>query len=51
MREVALFRLKTCCVRMFGEICSSQVSSVIESPFLVADSMPGGGGRVQKHES
>lgn len=54
MREVALFRLKTCCVRMFGEICSSQVSSVIESPFLVADSMPGGRrgeGRVQKHES
>jgi hypothetical protein len=41
MREVALSRLKTCCVRMFGEICSSQVSSVIESPFLVADSMPG----------
>lgn len=27
-------RLKTCCVRMFGEISSSKVSSVIESPFL-----------------
>ena len=42
MRVVALSRLKTCCVRMFGEICSSKVSSVIDSPFLVADSMPGG---------
>jgi hypothetical protein len=45
MREVALSRLKTCCVRMFGEIYSSKVSSVIDSPFLVADSMPGGGAR------
>lgn len=46
MRAVALLvsRLKTCCVRMFGEIYLSKVSSVIDSPFVVADSMPGGGG-------
>jgi hypothetical protein len=34
MRVVALSRLKTCCVRMFGEICSSKGFSVIDSPFL-----------------
>jgi len=39
--EAALSRLKTCCGRMFGEISSSKVSSVIESPFL-GDA--GGGG-------
>lgn len=41
-RSRALSRLKTCCVRMFGEICSSKVSSVIVSPFVVANSTPGG---------
>jgi hypothetical protein len=43
-RSRALSRLKTCCVRMFGEICSSKVSSVIVSPFVVANLTPGWGG-------
>jgi hypothetical protein len=49
MRVVALLvsRLKTRCVRMFGEICLSKVPSVIDSPFVVADLMPGG----VEHES